>query len=122
MNGHRGTGAMPEGHNAIRIQFEEDEPPALAFHAQALPGALASWAWHQLVTLDALLDALIVTRQGRHGDTDLASAVQALIVPVINALSFSEQRAHELRFESSPARIPRGKKGRIQRKSKAAED
>ena len=122
MNGHRGTGAMPEGHNGIRVQFEEDEPPALTFHAQALPGALVSWAWHQLVTLDALLDALTVTRQGRHGDTALASAVQALIVPVINALSFSEQRAQELRFESSPARNRRGKKDRVQRQGKAADD
>lgn len=89
--------AMPEGHEAIRVQFEENEPPALIFHEQAQPSALVSWSWCQLSALNSLLDAIICSRRGPLGEPDVAGAVQAVLVPVINALSFSEQRAHEIR-------------------------
>lgn len=109
MSGRRSWGAMPEGHDGIRIHFDDDEPPALVFHEQALPGALVSWAWCQLKALDSFLDAIILARQGGAGESDIAGAVQTILVPAINALSFSERRAHEL--QAGPAVLrPRAKK------------
>jgi hypothetical protein len=98
MNGRRDAGAMPEGHDAIRIRVDRDEPPALVFNAQARPGALVSWACCQLTALDALLQALTDRRQ--HGDeADVVGAVRSVLGPAINALAFSELRAHELRSD-----------------------
>lgn len=117
MNGVRGLGAMPEGHNGIRVRFDIDEPPALVFHEKALPGALVSWAWCQLRALDSLLDAIIVTRRPDPGEPDVAGAVQAILVPVINALAFSEQRAHELQSDIAAARPAKARK-KVSRKEK----
>jgi hypothetical protein len=46
--------------------------------------------------------AIAVTCRGHEGDTEVASAVRAAVVPVINALEFSEQRASELQVGSAP--------------------
>ncbi|GAP36548.1 hypothetical protein [Piscinibacter sakaiensis] len=88
--------AMPEGHGGIRITVGDDEPPAVLFHAQAAPGALVSWAWSQLVTLDTFLDAAAGAGEARGGAPDIAGAARAVLGPVIAALAFSEQRAHAL--------------------------
>lgn len=117
MNGLRGLGAMPEGHNGIRVRFDSDEPPALVFHEKALPGALVSWAWSQLMALDSLLDAIIVARRTNPGEPDVAGAVHAILVPVINALSYSELRAHELQSNIASARPTKAKK-KVSRKVK----
>jgi hypothetical protein len=95
---------MPETCNAIRVGTSDHEPPAVVFHEQALPGALVSWAWCQLVALNSMLDAIIETRRGQLDGPDIAGGVQAVLVPVINALEFSEQRAHELHAEVTASR------------------
>lgn len=102
MNGRRGDGAMPEGHNAIRVHFDEDEPPALAFNEQALPGALVSWAWCQLTALDSLLRVLSAASPRGDDDADVVAAVRCVLGPAINALVFSELRAHQLRSDPAP--------------------
>ncbi len=112
MTGRHATGAMPEDHNAIRVHFDEDEPPALAFNERALPGALVSWAWCQLTALDSLLRVLAERSQRGEDDADVVGAVRSVLGPAINALMFSELRAHELR--SGAANVhgrPRRKKG-----------
>ena len=88
--------AMPEAPNAIRVHFDEHEPPALVFNESAHPGALVSWAWCQLTALDALLAAGSKTRWTAH-EQDVTGAVRSLLVPVINALAFAELRAGELK-------------------------
>ena len=111
MSRRHDTQAMPEGHDGIRIRLDDDEPPALVFNDQALPGALVSWAWCQLAALDSLLQALTDRRQDDRDDADLAGAVRSLLGPVINALAFSERRAHELQCarDARPARRRRKK-------------
>ena len=96
MRRHRREGALPEGHDAIRVHVDGGEPPALAFHAQAPPGALVSWAWCQLTALDALLQAITDGHRDDDGQADIVGAVRSVLVPAINALAFSERRAHEL--------------------------
>jgi hypothetical protein len=115
MSGRSGTGAMPEGHDAIRVRFDEHEPPAVMFNERARPGALVSWAWCQLSALDSLLRPLVDRR--RPGDADVAGAVRSVLVPVINALVLSEQRAHEL---ESRRPAPTGRKRRGKRARRAA--
>lgn len=111
MNRRHGTGAMPEGHNAIRVHFDEDEPPALAFNEQALPGALVSWAWSQLAALDALLRVLSEASQRGDDGADVAGAVRSVLGPALNALAFSELRAHQLRpGQAAPPGRRRGKR------------
>ncbi|WP_422011927.1 hypothetical protein [Roseateles sp.] len=107
--------AMPDGQNGIRADFDEDEPPAVIFNDQALPSALVSWAWSELMALNSLLDA--ITERAHHslGDPDIAGAVQATLVPVINALRFSEERVCELRIETAERRARHEKKTRLAR-------
>jgi hypothetical protein len=112
---HRNLSAMPGSQNGIRVRFEDDEPPDVAFHEQALPGALVSWAWCQLVALNELLDAITAAQQGSLGGPDTAGAVQSTLVPVINALRFSERRAHELRCSALTAGARQGEKPSAQR-------
>jgi hypothetical protein len=108
---------MPDDANAIRVDFDESEPPALVFNEQALPGALVSWAWCQLKALDVLLVPIAVMGRGHDGDLEVASAVRAVLVPVINALEFSEQRASELQLGSTAPQSPgRQGKSRTERK------
>jgi len=107
---------MPDGSDGIRVHFEENEPPALVFNEQALPGALVSWAWCQLKALDVLLVAIAGIDRGDEGDPEVAGAVRAVLVPVINALEFSEQRASELQVGSAPQSPERRGKGRTGRK------
>ena len=102
--------AVPDASNAIRYQFDEDEPPALVFNDQASPGALVSWAWTQLQALDALLTVMIERGSRDEGVPDLAGAVRTVLVPVINALAFSEQRANVLQ-EAPPASRGHQRKG-----------
>lgn len=121
MRGHRGLSAMPETSSAIRLGTFEDEPPAVVFHEQALPGALVSWAWCQLVALNSMLDAILATRRGPLDGPDVAGSVQVVLVPVINALELSEERAHQLRLASAGTHASRGKmKRRNRRRRKAA--
>ena len=122
MNSRHSTGAMPDDANAIRADFDESEPPALVFNEQALPGALVSWAWCQLKALDILLVAIAVTDRGHDGDQEVAGAVRAVLVPVINALEFSEQRASELEVESTAGQslARRGKHRGGRKKGRAA--
>jgi hypothetical protein len=87
--------AMPEASNAIRIAFDEDEPPAIVFNESAHPGALISWAWCQLIALDTLLAAVSETRRTAH-EEDVAGAARSVLGPAINALVFAERRADEL--------------------------
>jgi len=97
--------ATPEAVNAIRYDFDEDEPPALIFNESAQPGALVSWAWCQLSTLDTLL----IAQRGRRPSCDeqeVAEAVRAIIGPVMNALRLSERRAFDLRPGSRRAPGP----------------
>ena len=113
-SGCHGRGAMPEGHDAIRIRFDADEPPAIAFNDQAHPGALVSWAWCQLTALDSLLQAITEMRQDGRDDADIVGAVRSVLVPAINALAFSDRRAQELQNErAAPA-------GRRRKKKRAA--
>jgi hypothetical protein len=112
---------MPDGADAIRVDFDDDEPAAVVFNDQAQPGALVSWAWCQLTALDGLLRALVV-RQSAHdccaGEVD---AVRNVLVPVINALVLSERRAHELQREREASAKPRGgSKGRARKNKRAA--
>jgi len=86
---------MPEATNAIRIAFDEDEPPAIVFNESAHPGALISWAWCQLIALDSLLAAVSENRRTAH-EEDVAGAVRSVLVPALNALVFAELRAAEL--------------------------
>jgi hypothetical protein len=102
MNARHGKGAMPEGHNAIRVHFDEDEPPALAFNEQAMPGALVSWAWCQLTALDSLLRVLSERGERGDDDADVVAAVRSVLEPAINALAFSELRAHQLQSRQAP--------------------
>jgi hypothetical protein len=118
MSSHRDLGAMPETCNAIRFGLFEEEPPAVVFNKQALPGALVSWAWSQLTALNSMLDAIIEARRGEIDGPDVAGGVQAVLVPVISALEFSEQRAHELQAEAKASRT-RSKKSRRKRRSPA---
>lgn len=115
MSGRHGTGAMPEGHDAIRIRIGADEPPAIVFNDQALPGALVSWAWCQLVALDSLLQAMTERRQPGADDADVVGAVRSVLVPAINALAFSERRAHELQCERGAATAKRRRTKRAAR-------
>ena len=103
MSGRHGTQAMPEGHDAIRVRLDTDEPPALVFNDQALPGALVSWAWCQLKALDALLQAMSERPQDGGDGADVVGAVRSVLGPAINALAFSERRAHELQCEREAA-------------------
>lgn len=114
MRRRRNEDARPEGHDAIRIRVrvDGDEPPALAFHAQALPGALVSWAWCQLTALDALLQAVTDGHRDDDGRADVAGAVRSVLVPAINALAFAERRAHELDCEGETAVAKRRRKRR----------
>ncbi|GAP37828.1 hypothetical protein ABXN37_22160 [Piscinibacter sakaiensis] len=96
--------AMPEGHDGIRIVVGRDEPPALVFHADAAPGALVSWAWSQLSTLDTLLDAVDRGHDSPVVAPNVAGAVRAVIGPVMAALAFSEQQAHARRGGRARAR------------------
>lgn len=116
----RELGALPWDHNAIRIGFNDDEPPAVMFHREALPGALVSWAWSQLMSLNSMLEAVLETRHSSSDGADIAGAVQTVLVPVINALQFSEERAHQLRLGSAGPRGSRGRKRTNRRRSKAA--
>jgi hypothetical protein len=106
---------MPEGHDAIRIRVGADEPPALVFNDHARPGALVSWAWSQLTALDSLLQAMTDRRQDGDDGADIVGAVRSVLVPAINALAFSERRAHELRCERA------ARPGRRRRKKRAAQ-
>jgi len=115
------TSAMPDGADAIRVDFDDDEPATVVFNDQAQPGALVSWAWCQLTALDGLLRAL-VTRQSAHdccaGEVE---AVRNVLVPVINALALSERRAHELQREREASKKLRGGgKGGTRKKKRAA--
>ncbi len=114
-------GPMPDGHNAIRMGFDNDEPPAVIFNPQALPGALVSWAWAELTALNDLLDAFIMTSEGGHDGLRMAVAVQATLIPVINALEFAEKRAHALRTATHPPQEQpvqeRGAKGKKKKKA-----
>ncbi len=115
------TSAMPDGADAIRVDFDDDEPLAVVFNDQAQPGALVSWAWCQLTALDGLLRA-IVARQTAHdccgGEVD---GVRNILVPVINALALSESRAHELQREREASTRPHGgRKGGARKKKRAA--
>jgi hypothetical protein len=94
--------AAPESSNAIRVDFNEDEPPAVLFNDLAVPAALVSWAWCQLKMLDTLLLAASANRGRADGDADVAGAVRNVIGPVINALALSELRAAELRNGDTP--------------------
>lgn len=96
--------AMPEAPNAIRVHFDEDEPPALVFNELAHPGALVSWAWCQLTALDALLAAAGSKTPGSADEQDISGAVRSVLVPVINALEFAELRAAELQAAGEPSR------------------
>ena len=87
--------ATPEATNAIRIAFDENEPPAIVFNESAQPGALISWAWCQLIALDTLLTAVSETRRTAH-EEDVAGAARSVLGPAINALVFAERRAGEL--------------------------
>lgn len=118
MNGRRGTGAMTDDANAIRLHFDEDEAPAVIFNDQASPGALISWAWCQLSALDSLLASVVESRQDGDGQPDLAAAVRSILVPVINSLEFSERRADELQRQRLPERSPR-RNGSTARSKKA---
>lgn len=109
--------AVPDGANAIRYQFDEDEPPALVFSDQALPGAFVSWAWSQLKALDALLVCLIERSSTGGGEPAVAGAVHTVLGPVINALEFSERRAAELQGKQSARRV-KGHKSAAARKQK----
>jgi hypothetical protein len=115
MTGRHAKGAMPEGHDAIRVRFDEDEPPALTFNEQALPGALVSWAWCQLAALDSLLRVLAERSQRGEDDADVVGAVRSVLGPAINALVFSELRAYQLQSHQAP---PPGRK-RGKRRGKA---
>ena len=119
MNAPRSLSAMPEDHDAIRVRIDSDEPPAVMFHEHARPGALVSWAWSQLMALNSMLDAIIDARTGRLDGPDIAGAVQAVLVPVMNALNFSEERAHQLRSAPVDAVPPEGEK-RMPKKKKTA--
>lgn len=119
MNARRDQGAMPWDHNAIRVRFDDDEPHALVFHEQALPGALVSWAWSQLMALNALLDAILEARREDPDGSSFAAAVQNVLLPVINALAFSEQRAHQLRSEPGAQPNAQGKKSKPRKGKKA---
>ncbi|MFT3818272.1 MAG: hypothetical protein QM750_11670 [Rubrivivax sp.] len=64
-----------------------------------------------------MLDATVVVRREPLGEPDVAGAVRAILVPVINALSFSERRAHELlRRGPDASRSARAKKRRARRR------
>ena len=117
MNRRHAKGAMPEGHDAIRVQFDEDEPPALSFNEQAQPGALVSWAWCQLTALDSLLRVLSEHAHRGDDDADIVGAVRSVLGPAINALVFSELRAHELQSHGTPP--PGRKHGKRRDKAKA---
>ena len=113
------AGAVPDDANAIRYRFDEDEPPAVVFSDQAMPGALVSWAWSQLMALDALLAAGLENGSGRDGEPDVAGAVRTVLVPVINALRFSELRAAEMQ-DVQIARQAKGRKSAAGRKKTQA--
>jgi len=116
MSDHQDAGAMPADHDAIRVRVDAGEPAALVFNDRAQPGALVSWAWCQLSALDALLRALLERGSSDDGEVDVVGAVRCVLVPAINALAFSERRAHELRRErEAPARRRAGRKKRAAR-------
>lgn len=113
MKRRHGAGAMPEGHDAIRVHVDADEPPALVFNERAAPGALVSWAWCQLDALDSLLRVMSESGRGGDADVEVVAAVRSVLGPAINALVFSELRAYQLRpVEPTPARRRRGKRRR----------
>jgi hypothetical protein len=94
---------MPDTSDAIRLSGEENEPPAVVFDSQALPGALVSWAWCQLSALDGLLCAGLEDRSD-DDDAVVAVAAHTILVPVMSALVFAEKRSHELqRIAEAPA-------------------
>lgn len=86
--------------NCIRVEFDEDEPPAVAFDDRALPGALVSWAYSQLSSLDTLLE-LISMGGSDEGGSEAAEAARSFLGPALNALAYSEIRAHEIRRDPS---------------------
>jgi len=112
VGGRHGPGAMPEDHDAIRIRFEADEPPALVFNETALPGALVSWAWCQLATLDSLLRVLSEPLERGDAAADVVGAVRSVLGPALNALEFSERRAYQIASARRAAPRRRGKKTR----------
>ena len=110
--------AVPDDANAIRCQFDETPAPALVFNDQAAPGALVSWAWSQLKALDAFLAVVSETKSRDEGEPDIAAAVRTVLVPVINALEFSEWRAYALEEESPAIRVPQPQGGVAGKKPK----
>jgi len=113
---------MPDGADAIRVDFEDDEPAAVVFNDQAQPGALVSWAWCQLTALDGLLRALVARQSAHDCCAGEVEAVRNVLVPVISALALSERRAHELQREreASGKRRGAGKGGAHKKKKQAA--
>jgi hypothetical protein len=109
MTRFREIDATPDAPNAIRLDFSEDEPPAVVFNEQAPPGALVSWSWCQLKALDDLLVALAMKRSSHDGDGDIAGAVRTVLVPVIKALAYSECRAGALHRSSTAIAGRRGR-------------
>lgn len=119
--------AVAEGVNAIRIHFEQDEPPALVFNESAHPSALVSWAWSQLSALDTLISTLAIDSCGDGSPSDVAASVCCVLGPVINALRYSEVRAHELRRAAgmpgaSQKRKRVGKKTQLQKMQPVADN
>jgi len=110
MGGRSDNSAVVEGTNAIRLNFDEDEPSALIFNDRACPSALVSWAWNQLRSLDSLLIAVAESGYGGDGSPGLAAAVRTMLVPAINALEFSERRVDALRRSRPIDDVPDGQK------------
>ncbi len=113
-----GASALPDAPDSIRVRTDDDEAPALVFNDRAPPGALVSWAWCQLKALDALLCAVLERPSAGDDDTDLVGAVHDMLVPVVNALAFSERRAHERACARKQRPTPRGRRDGGARKKK----
>jgi hypothetical protein len=114
------TSALPDGADAIRVDFDDDEPAAVVFNDQAQPGALVSWAWCQLTALDGLLRALVARQSPHDCSAGEVEAVRNVLVPVINALALSERRAHALRREREASTRRSGDRKGNARKDKRA--
>lgn len=100
MNRHRIPRAVHGDANCIRVHFDQEEAPAVAFSELALPGALVSWAYSQLSSLDTLLES-IAMGDSDEGGSEVAEAARSFLRPALNALVYSETRAHELQCESA---------------------
>jgi len=102
--------------NCIRVHFDQEEAPAVAFNERALPGALVSWAYSQLSSLDTLLE-LISMGGSEEGGSEVAEAARSFLGPALNALVYSETRAHEIQSEgaASPAHPERPSKAKHKR-------